>query len=266
MSEPLLRTASLTVRYGGVTANDNLDIVVHPGQIVGLIGANGAGKTSFVEAITGYTPVSSGRVIFDGEDVTEWPPEDRSRAGLVRTFQTLELFDDLTLWDNLLVACEQTQARTFLKDLLSGGTAPAARRRATWALHVMGLTHLADRLPQELSHGQRKLAGVARALATRPRLLLLDEPAAGLDVHESAELSRVLRTLVSEGVTLFLIDHDMGLMLTVCDDVYVLDFGALVAHGPPSAIRHDPAVIAAYLGYAHEGPTSQATAREEPTR
>lgn len=244
----LLETRGLTVNYGGVNANDDIAIVIEAGTLVGLIGANGAGKTTFVDAISGFAPVASGTVWFAGEDITSLAPELRSRRGLVRTFQSLELFDDLTVWDNLLVACDQTHWWSFATDLLRRSQGKKVEEQVRWALRSMGIEHLADRLPQDLSHGQRKLAGVARALAARPQLLLLDEPAAGLDAHESAELSKALRRLVDEGISMFLIDHDMGLMLSVCDDVYVLDFGHLVAHGPPAAIRSDPAVIAAYLG------------------
>jgi branched-chain amino acid transport system ATP-binding protein len=244
----LLEARGLTVNYGGVNANDHIDVVVPEGSLVGLIGANGAGKTTFVDAITGFAPVSSGSVWFHGENVTRAIPERRARKGMLRTFQTLELFDDLTVRDNLRVASDRTHWWSFLSDLLRRSKTARTEENVQRALRTLRIEHLADRLPRELSHGQRKMAGIARALAASPRLLLLDEPAAGLDAHESMELSTMLRDLRDEGITMFLIDHDMGLMLSVCDDVYVLDFGRIIAHGTPSVIRSDRAVIAAYLG------------------
>jgi branched-chain amino acid transport system ATP-binding protein len=170
----------------------------------------------------------------------------RARRGLARTFQSIELFDDLTVEENLLVASDDVSVGRALVELL------LARRRAggasDWALSVCGLEDVATRSPKDLSHGRRKLVGVARALARRPRLVLMDEPAAGLDTHETAELGAHLRSLPGEGVTVLLVDHDMGLVLSVCDYVYVLDFGKLIAQGTPAEIRQNDQVITAYLG------------------
>jgi branched-chain amino acid transport system ATP-binding protein len=173
----------------------------------------------------------------------------RASLGLVRTFQSLELFEDLTVRDNLLVAAEQPKWYSFLADIVMPGRGGrAVRDQVAVALDALGLTDLADTHPSDLSHGQRKLIGVARALAANPKLLLLDEPAAGLDTQESMLLGRHLRGFLDLGVSLFLIDHDMGLVLNVCDYIYVLDFGKVIAHGTPAQVRADPAVIAAYLG------------------
>jgi branched-chain amino acid transport system ATP-binding protein len=244
----LLEARGLTVSYGGVHANQDVDLTVGEGQFVGLIGSNGAGKTTFVDAITGFAPVTHGTVHFNGEDITRSRPDHRAKAGLVRTFQALELFDDLTVRDNLLVACEETKWWQLPLDLVRRKRRESAEERVSWALRTVGLEHLVDRLPEDLSHGQRKIVGVARALAARPKLILLDEPAAGLDAHESVELAKTLRGLLVEGISVFLIDHDMGLVLGVCDEIYVLNFGQIVAKGTPAAIRKDPAVVAAYLG------------------
>jgi branched-chain amino acid transport system ATP-binding protein len=244
----ILDARGVTVTYGGVHANDHVDLKIDEGQFVGLIGANGAGKTTFVDAITGFAPVTSGEVRFAGEDITRLPPEQRAARGLVRTFQSLELFDDLTVYDNLLVACEPSRLWSLPRDIFRRGRPREVEERARWALDTVGAAEFADRLPEDLSHGQRKLVGIARALAARPQLVLLDEPAAGLDANESTALSQVLRGLLKEGISVFLIDHDMSLVLSVCDHVFVLDFGRIVAQGPPSMIRRDPAVIAAYLG------------------
>jgi branched-chain amino acid transport system ATP-binding protein len=245
----LLESNGLTVRYGGLAANADVDLKVEMGQLVGLIGPNGAGKTTFIDAITGFTAVSSGGVTFDGVDLEGVSPDHRARMGLTRTFQSLELFEDLTVRENLLVAAERPSWFSFLLDLLK-----IRKPTAQWqsqvdaALEALGLGDIGNVLPSDLSHGQRKLVGVARALAAKPKLLLLDEPAAGLDTAESQLLGAHLRTFLADGTSIFLIDHDMGLVLNVCDYIYVLDFGRIIAEGTPAQIRTDPAVVAAYLG------------------
>ena len=246
--DPLLETTGLTVTYGGLNANDDVNLEVHAGRVVGLIGPNGAGKTTFIDAITGFTPPSKGSVLFDGNNINELSPAARADAGLTRTFQSLELFDDLTVWDNLLVAAERPTAMGIVKDFFRPHRTIASHEQAEWALETMQLGDLRDRLTLDLSHGQRKLVSVARALASRPKLVLLDEPAAGLDTAESQVLGSHLRDFLERGITVFLIDHDMGLVLNVCDDIYVLDFGQIIASGTPAEIRTNPAVIGAYLG------------------
>jgi ABC-type branched-subunit amino acid transport system ATPase component len=245
----LLRTHDMTVRYGGLAANADVTIEVPEGKLVGLIGPNGAGKTTFIDAITGFTAVSSGRVEFDGHDLAGMSPDKRAHLGLVRTFQSLELFEDLTVRENLLAAAERPTWWSFLVDLVRPPrTSAEMEQRVADSLAVLGLSGIADRLPMDLSHGQRKLVGVARSLAAKPKLLLLDEPAAGLDTAESQLLGQHLRTFLETGTTIFLIDHDMGLVLNVCDYIYVLDFGRIIAEGTPAEIRKDPAVVQAYLG------------------
>ena len=243
----LLETRQLTVSYGGVRANDSIDIDVEGGTLVGVIGPNGAGKTTLIDAITGFAPITSGHVRFNSADITSAGPATRARAGLARTFQSLELFEDLTVGDNLAVAAHRPRWYSMFVDLVAPSRGTHADD-AAWALEAMGLGQLVDKLPGALSHGQRKLVGIARALATRPKLLLLDEPAAGLDTGESWVLGQRLRGLLDQGITMLLIDHDIDLMLDVCDHVYVLDFGRLIASGPPAQIRIDPAVVSAYLG------------------
>jgi len=245
----LLETRALTVRYGGLAANSEIDLRVEEGTLVGLIGPNGAGKTTFIDAITGFTSISSGVARFCDREINDLPPANRAHLGLSRTFQSLELFEDLTVRDNLLVAADSPTWYSFALDLLRRRSLPAeAEQQVDKALAALGLTGVAERLPSDLSHGQRKLISVARALAARPKLLLLDEPAAGLDTAESQLLGAHLRGFVSEGTTIFLIDHDMGLVLNVCDYIYVLDFGRIIAEGTSAQVRRDPAVITAYLG------------------
>jgi len=246
----VLVAEGLRVTYGGVVAVDGVDLSVPEGHVVGLIGPNGAGKSSMIDALTGYHPPSGGQVRFGGQDITRLRPHLRARRGLARTFQSIELFDDLTVEENLLVAADRTGVFGALRDVVLPARR-AARDDIDWALEACGLQDVAGRLPTELSHGRRKLVGVARALAQRPRLVLLDEPAAGLDTDESLELGRRLRSMPEQGVSVLLVDHDMGLVLSVCDHVHVLDFGRIIARGTPAEIREDPAVIAAYLGGGH---------------
>jgi branched-chain amino acid transport system ATP-binding protein len=253
MSGELLAARGVTVAYSGVRANDAIDLTIAQGESIGLIGANGSGKSTFIDALTGFVPVTSGSIRFAGRDIRAEAPEVRARQGLVRTFQAIELFDDLTIADNLLVAMERTRLRSVALDLIRSGRSPAARDQVRWALSVVGLEGLEARLPRDLSNGQRKLAGVARALVARPKLALLDEPAAGLDAAESVELGKLLRTLPDQGIAVLLIEHDMGLVLSVCDRIYVLDFGRVIAQGTSTEIRNDPAVIAAYLGGSDQG-------------
>ncbi len=245
----LLQTRGLTVTYGGLNANDQVDIDVEAGRLTGLIGPNGAGKTTFIDAITGFTKPSGGVITFNGQEINDVTPDKRAHLGLSRTFQSLELFEDLTVRDNLLVAAERPRWYSPIVDVFHPTRKdPALEEQVDWALSVIGLQDIGDRLPSDLSHGQRKLVGVSRALAANPKVILLDEPAAGLDTTESQVLGSHLRKFLERDITVFLIDHDMGLVLNVCDYIYVLDFGRIIAHGTPSEIRADPAVIGAYLG------------------
>ena len=258
----LLETKGLTVTFGGLNANDNVDIEVEKGSFVGLIGPNGAGKTTFIDAITGFVPTSAGSADFNGHDLSDLKPHERAQLGLVRTFQSLELFEDLSVRDNLLVAAHPTTWYTLALDVFRlRQSNKEIEERIDWALEVAGLTGLEEELPTDLPHGQRKLVGVARALAAQPNLVLLDEPAAGLDTAESNALGAHLRGLLDHDVTVFLIDHDMGLVLSVCDFIYVMDFGKIIASGTPEEVRSNPEVIAAYLG--EEAGEVQAKSAEE---
>jgi branched-chain amino acid transport system ATP-binding protein len=244
----LLQTHDLTVSYGGLHANSLVNISAEKGKLTGLIGPNGAGKTTLIDALTGFTPITSGRAEFRGADLDGVSPSDRALNGLVRTFQSLELFEDLTVWDNLIVMAEKTKWWSFLADFVSPKRLLGIEQQAQWALDLLNLEEFRDRLTLDLSHGQRKLVSVARALAAKPELLLLDEPAAGLDTVESQQLGKHLRSILTQDISIFLIDHDMGLVLSVCDYIYVLDFGKIIAEGTPAEIRAHPEVKRAYLG------------------
>jgi branched-chain amino acid transport system ATP-binding protein len=247
-AEPLLEVRGLTVRHGGLVALDEVDLRVQPGQVVGLIGPNGAGKTTFIDTITGFTAPARGHVRFAGHDLTTAAPHARARAGLVRTFQSLELFDDLSVLDNLLVAAQTPTWWSTLTDALWPKAHDTAETHAV--LELLDLSRHAHRLPSELSNGERHLVALGRALVGSPALLLLDEPAAGLDPRETDELAQRLRQLPELGTSVLVVDHDMALIMGVCDEVHVLDFGRVVASGPPAQVRTDPTVIAAYLGRA----------------
>jgi len=241
----VLEATGISVSFGGVHAVVDVDLNVGEGRLVGLIGPNGAGKTTFIDAILGFVR-SEGSVRLDGQEITGLPPHVRARRGLARTWQSIELFDDLSVGENLMVAAERPSVWRTIGGTLSTRRADSAHTDPV--LESLRLGGTVDAMPSELSQGQRKLVGVARALVTKPRLLCLDEPAAGLDTQESEELGRLLRRLADDGQSMLLVDHDMGLVLGICDEVVVLEFGEVIARGPADVVRNDPKVIAAYLG------------------
>ncbi|MFC1401339.1 MULTISPECIES: ABC transporter ATP-binding protein [Streptacidiphilus] len=233
-----LQVSGVTVAFGGNRALDGVGLTAESGHVTGLIGPNGAGKSTLFDVVSGLRRPSSGRVFLDGRDVTRSRPAGRSRHGLARTFQRLELFGRLSVRDNLLVAAE---------------LGPDRRRAAALVdalLTRLGLTAIADSSPDSLPTGVGRLVEVGRALAMRPKVLLLDEPAAGQDGEETERFAALLRALADEGTAVVLVEHDMGLVMSVCDQVYVLDLGKVIAVGPPDLVRHDETVLAAYLGDA----------------
>jgi branched-chain amino acid transport system ATP-binding protein len=250
----VLQASHVSVSFGGVRALVDLDLDVGEGELVGLIGPNGAGKTTFVDAITGFVPYS-GRVELDGADLTGLRPHLRAQRGLARTWQSTELFDDLTVRENLAVASRRPSLWQVTRELFRGEDEDGGA--IDEALDLVELGWARELMPGDLSQGQRKLVGVARAISMEPRLLCLDEPAAGLDTAESEELGRRLRRLADAGHSMLLIDHDMGLVLSVCDRIFVLEFGRLIASGPPETVRRDPSVVGAYLGSAAAELTAQ---------
>jgi branched-chain amino acid transport system ATP-binding protein len=236
----LLDVQSVSVRFGGNIAVQEVSLTAEAGRITGLIGPNGAGKTTLFNVITGLQDPTRGKVLIDGQDITRLAPYKRARKGLARTFQRLELFGALSVRENIQVAAS---IRNRWGDTDENPSDTATRLMARIGLESMGDIRAAD-----LPTGQARLVELGRALATRPRLLLLDEPAAGQDESETENFADLLRDLAAEGIAILLVEHDMQLVMNVCEFIHVLDFGRLMAAGSPTDIRNNPAVLAAYLG------------------
>jgi len=231
----LLRVDQVVVRFGGVVAVDHVSLAAESGRVTGLIGPNGAGKTTLFNVITGVQIPTSGTVLLEGSDVTRLAVHRRARRGLARTFQRLEVFASLSVRDNVRVAAELT-------------TLVRVGERVDDLLEKVGLGDVADRITGDLPTGLARLVEIARALATQPRLLLLDEPASGLDEHETRRLGELLRTLADDGLGVLIVEHDMNLVMKVCDVIHVLDLGHLIASGSPDEVQQDRRVLEAYLG------------------
>ena len=247
-----LEVRGLRLAYGPVVAVTDLDLTVGPGQIVGLIGPNGAGKTSVIEAVSGYLDASAGTVELGGKSLRGLSPHLRSRAGLGRTFQTVEPFDDLTVVENLAVASDHLTLVDWLKAF---GRVPALRLSSTTGsiIESFGLEDELEAFPNELPQGRRRLLGVARALATGPSVLLLDEPAAGLDATETRQLGAILQRVAAESdIGMLLVEHDMSIVADICDHVVALDFGMTIFSGGPREVLDNQTVKAAYLGEEHD--------------
>jgi sulfate-transporting ATPase len=242
-----LTVEGLTVKYGAVLAVDDVSFKLETGTVTGLIGPNGAGKTSLIDALTGFTR-SSGTVTIDDRDISNASASARVQAGLARSFQSLELFEDTTVFENLSVAADPQDFGSYARDLV-WPKIPKFQPEVVRAIKAFELDEDLHREVSDLSYGKRRLLAIARAVAMHPSVLLLDEPAAGLGSVESAELALVVRRLAEEwGMAILVVEHDMNFVMGVCDKVVVLDFGRLIANGTPEQVRKDPAVIAAYLG------------------
>ena len=240
---PALAVEHLTVRYGGVVAVSDVSLHVEAGAIVGLIGPNGAGKTSLIDAVTGFAR-AEGSVVLNGDRVDGLPAHVRVRRGMARTFQALELYDDLTVEENISAA-------------VFSAARDHRHHQVTAALERAGLSELRDRHAEDLSQGERQLVSIARACVSDPKVLLLDEPAAGLDTADTRRLATRIRDIAAAGTAVLLVDHDISLVLGVCDFIYVLDFGSVILQGDPATIRADQGLADAYLGTLHD--TSIAT-------
>jgi branched-chain amino acid transport system ATP-binding protein len=241
----LLQTEDLTVQFGGLRACNEITLDVQQGELLGLIGPNGAGKTTLINALTGFVP-HSGSVVFRDNEISGLSPNRVAQRGLTRTWQSLELFDDISVRANLEVAATRLTPSVAVKDYF--GRSQKIAERVDQTIAALEMDEIVDERPSDLSMGYRKLVGVARALVADTELVLLDEPAAGLDRTETDWLATKLREIIDFGIGALLVDHDMGLVLNVCDRIHVIDFGKTIAIGTPLEIRDDPAVIAAYLG------------------
>ncbi|MFZ0421328.1 MAG: ABC transporter ATP-binding protein [Xanthobacteraceae bacterium] len=256
MADALLEVEALTKRFGGVTASDAISITVPAGELHAIIGPNGAGKTTLIGQLTGEIAPDGGRILFDNRDITTLPVYRRSQLGLARSFQISSLFGDFTALDNVALAVQAHAGHSF-RFWRDARSEPALRQPAQAALDRLGLAARADMLVADLSHGERRQLEIAMALVTEPRLLLLDEPMAGMGPDESSRLIDTLRELKG-GLTIVLIEHDMDAVFALADRISVLVYGRIIATGDAAAIKSDPAVRQAYLG--EQGRTGEGTA------
>ncbi|MEW6472765.1 MAG: ABC transporter ATP-binding protein [Actinomycetota bacterium] len=253
MTPPAVEVVGLTRRFGGVTAVDNVSFAVAPGEVFGLIGPNGAGKTTLFNLLTGFTPPSSGTLFHDGADITAARPHQVARRGIARTFQNIRLFAELSALENVMVGRHCRTRSGLFSGVLGLGPAGAeeraVRQRARELLSLTGLIQKQDVKARNLPYGDQRRLEIARALALDPRVLLLDEPAAGMNPNEKAGLSDFIRRLRADfDLTMLIIEHHVPLVMGLCDRIGVLDFGRLIALGDPDTVRRDPAVVEAYLG------------------
>jgi branched-chain amino acid transport system ATP-binding protein len=250
-----LDVSGVTVRFGGLTALDNVSLSAAPRQITGIIGPNGAGKTTLLNSVCGFVRPASGTILFDSRELTGARPHRLAGLGIARTLQGVGLFRGLTVAENVMVGATHAARAGFWSALFglprSDRDERRLREQALAALGRVGVADVADSMPETLAYGLRKRIALARALVGHPRLLLLDEPASGLSEKELPELGELIRAFAAEA-TVVVIEHRMDLMMSICDTIFVLDFGKLIAAGPPEQVQADPAVTAAYLG-AEEG-------------
>jgi branched-chain amino acid transport system ATP-binding protein len=250
-----LQVSSLTVRFGALTALDGVSLTAPPRRVTGIIGPNGAGKTTLLNAVCGFVRPASGTISFRGADLTRTRPDRLAKLGIGRTLQSVGLFRGLTAAENVMIGATTRARAGFVSALAGLPRSDADERRlramALEALDRVGAAGVADRMPETLPHGSRKRVALARALVGQPALLLLDEPASGLAEDELPELGQLI-TAIARDAGVLVIEHRMDLMMAVCDHIFVLDFGVLIAQGSPVQVQADPVVTEAYLGVLHE--------------
>jgi len=249
---PILEVHQLSKRFGGVEALSQVDLAVEPGEVIGVIGPNGAGKSTFFNLLSGVMKPSAGKVVFEGHDVTGMKPHGIAKRGLVRTFQGTVLFADLSVFDNVLVACHVPARTNLVADVIG---LPAVRRRelemrqrAEEIVELAGLTAVTTKLARDLPHGHQRALGVAAALATDPKLLCLDEPVTGMNADEIEAMMGFIERIRQQGITILLVEHAMRVVMSVCERIMVLNFGRKIAEGTCNEVQCDAAVIEAYLG------------------
>ncbi len=247
MSNALLQLTGVTKTFGGIHALSGMVCEVPEGKIVGVIGPNGAGKTTLFNTITGAYRADAGEVKLKGVDVTQWQSYRIVREGIARTFQNIRLFGSMSVWEHLLVAQPHNEA-SWRRLLPIAWANPAAQARATEVMEFFGLTEFRDRPAKSLPYGIQRKVEMARAVTAKPKLLLLDEPVAGMNHDEAEEIRTLMLRLRDTGLSILLIEHDMNFVMRLCDYLYVLDFGVLIAEGKPEEVRTNPVVLDAYLG------------------
>ncbi len=252
MSKTILEMDNVTIRFGGLTAVDSVDMKIEEGTIRALIGPNGAGKSTIFNLITGIYPPSSGEIRFRGTPINGCKPHLITELGIARTFQNIRLFSEMTVLDNVKIGRHCRTKAGFLGALLRGPGVKAEERAITEesmeALKILELDHKADELAKNLPYGEQRRLEIARAMASNPKLILLDEPAAGMNPQEKQTLMSMIRKIQDKGLTIFLVEHDMKFVMNLSDRIMVLDYGRKIAAGSPAEIKSNPAVIAAYLG------------------